>query len=76
MLPAIICLLKSRERYLCIYFESYACLVLSKVAKLPQVVQQQTPVASIQQVASASQQVEYTETCRVLGGKCVSETEY
>lgn len=32
-------------------------LALSKVAKLPQVVQQQTPVASIQQVASASQQV-------------------
>lgn len=28
-----------------------------KVAKLPQVVQQQTPVASLQQVASASQQV-------------------
>lgn len=28
-----------------------------KVAKIPQVVQQQTPVASIQQVASASQQV-------------------
>ena len=34
-----------------------ALSVLSKVAKLPPVVQQQTPVAGIPQVASASQQV-------------------
>lgn len=41
----------------CVLNSVLASSVLSKVAKLPQVVQQQAPVASIQQVASASQQV-------------------
>lgn len=39
-----------------VFYIWFFCFVLSKVAKLPQVVQQQTPVASIQQVGSADTQ--------------------